>query len=220
MWSVECDETFLSEVERDVEDAWVLVGTRALLPDSDTWFVYESAGRSVIVARDRDGAFGAFVNSCTHRGTRLCRGQGHGRLKCPYHGWVFGTDGSLLGAFRRAGLPDFDDADYGLARLSVETLGDLIFVHAEASAPDLRGSLGDVSSALAALGEPSRTDETIVEGGWREAMQGQGRVIPPNSVLDQDGAKSVLTTFTPLSRDQTRRETRVFLVGKRGEHSP
>jgi phenylpropionate dioxygenase-like ring-hydroxylating dioxygenase large terminal subunit len=220
VWSVECDETFLAEVERDIEDAWVLVGTQALAPGPESWFVHESAGRSLIVARDCDGVLGAFVNSCTHRGTRLCRGTGQGRISCPYHGWVFGTDGSLLGAFRRAGLPDFDDADFGLARLSLETLGSLVFVHGERSAPDLRGSLGDVATQLEALGEPSQTDIATLESGWREALKSEGTVISPNSLLREKGATAVLTTFSPLSPGQTRRETRVFQVGKRRVHSP
>ena len=53
----------------------------------------------LVLARGSDDKVRCFSNVCTHRGTLLCEGHG-GRLpdlqmRCPYHGWTFGTDGTL-----------------------------------------------------------------------------------------------------------------------------
>ena len=212
------DETFLAECERDLEDAWVLVGTTTQLPRPETWFVHESAGRSVVVCRDEEGRLGAFVNACTHRGTRLCRGAGAGRLQCPYHGWVFGCDGRLIGASRRAGFPAFNDVDYGLRRLAVAFVGCLLFVHGDPQPEEgLRAALGDVAASLEALREPARVEEAVLAVGWREAFGAasglDGPSVRPNLVLLRDGAATLLATFTPLGPARTRRVSRVYLAG-------
>jgi nitrite reductase/ring-hydroxylating ferredoxin subunit len=209
------DETFLAECERDLEARWVLVGTEGQLAGPESWFVYESAGRSVVVCRDASGTLGAFVNACTHRGTRLCRGSGTGRLQCPYHGWVFGCDGRLLGASRRAGFPAFDDADFGLRRLTAASVGRLLFVHgAPEPEPGLRDRLGDVAASLEALGEPARIEETVLPIGWREALAALGSApIGVNLALLRDGSATLLVTFTPLGPERTRRLSRLYLAG-------
>lgn len=52
----------------------------------------------VLITRDKNGDIGAFRNVCSHRGVRVCR-EKKGNQKnfmCPFHGWVYGADGSLL----------------------------------------------------------------------------------------------------------------------------
>lgn len=133
---------FERETAEVFRSSWVFVGTVDQLPDARSWFVYEAAGRSVIVARDKGDQLGAFVNACAHRGTRLCEGSGQGRLQCPYHGWVFDTDGSLMGPSRRKGLPQaFRNEDHGLTPLSLEQVGSFLFV-AESPTQPLREALG------------------------------------------------------------------------------
>ena len=61
---------------------------------------------SVILCRDRAGAVHVFLNSCRHRGMKVCRyDEGNTTVfTCPYHGWSYGTDGALVGVpfFREA----------------------------------------------------------------------------------------------------------------------
>ena len=53
----------------------------------------------VIVAMGSDGKIAASVNSCPHRGLRVCRAdQGNAlRFVCPYHTWTFKPTGELVG---------------------------------------------------------------------------------------------------------------------------
>src|SRR5690606_34484688 len=54
---------------------------------------------SVILCRDKSKKVHVFLNSCRHRGMKVCRyDQGNTPLfTCPYHSWTYGTDGQLRG---------------------------------------------------------------------------------------------------------------------------
>src|SRR5690606_18836121 len=61
-------------------------------------FLSQMGTDSVILTRDRQGQIQVLLNSCTHRGMKLCR-YDHGNNRtftCPYHGWSFSTDGNLV----------------------------------------------------------------------------------------------------------------------------
>lgn len=159
------------------ENNWILVGTVSQLGGPDSHFVYEAQGRSLLITRDAAGRIHAFVNACTHRGTRLCAGAGAGRLQCPYHGWVYGHDGRLLGASRRSGLPTFDNHDFGLRELAAEELGGFIFVHGGAGPRvPLRDYLGDLAPHLARIGATMGTllfeARHPIEANWKLAISG------------------------------------------------
>ena len=53
----------------------------------------------MILCRDAQGAVHVFLNSCRHRGMKVCRyEQGNTSLfVCPYHSWSYTTDGKLQG---------------------------------------------------------------------------------------------------------------------------
>ena len=53
----------------------------------------------MILCRDKQGAVHVFLNSCRHRGMKVCRyEQGNTSLfVCPYHSWSYTTDGKLQG---------------------------------------------------------------------------------------------------------------------------
>jgi len=168
---------FARETEELFREGWVFVGTLDQLPEPRSWFTYEAAGRSLIVARDKEGQLGAFVNACSHRGTRLCEGQGHGRLQCPYHGWVFDTDGSLMGPSRRKGLPQaFRNEDHGLAPVRLEQVGAFLFACEGSEAPPLREVLGERVAYLEAVSQDLGCEvfevRMEIEGNWKLVVSG------------------------------------------------
>jgi len=173
-------EMFSSEMERLFREGWILVGTDDRLPARETWFVHEEFERSIVLTRDSQDQIRAFVNVCRHRGTRLCRGPGAGRLKCPYHGWVYACDGRLLGVAKRAGFPAFDDADHGLLSLEAETIGRFIFVRGQSDGlhtSKLREFLGP--ETIATLEAASPLMHTLIaelsfeiEADWKFCVAG------------------------------------------------
>jgi Rieske 2Fe-2S family protein len=94
-------QLFRDELERFFCDTWICAGRCGQLANSGDYFLREIGEESIIITRDDDGKPRAFYNVCRHRGTRICavaEGKFAGRIQCPYHGWTYGLDGSLLGA--------------------------------------------------------------------------------------------------------------------------
>ena len=89
-------EIFRLEMERFYFGRWIYAGRAERIAKPGDYFLCDVAGESVIVTRE-----GAFYNVCRHRGTRMCKepeGNFAGRIQCPYHGWTYGLDGSLISA--------------------------------------------------------------------------------------------------------------------------
>ncbi|MGE3295274.1 MAG: aromatic ring-hydroxylating dioxygenase subunit alpha [Geminicoccaceae bacterium] len=105
------DELFRQELTHIFARAWLMVGHESLIPKPDDYFVSRMGTESVILTRDRQNRIHVLLNSCAHRGMKLCRyDSGNNRaFSCPYHGWSFSTDGNLVetpGGL--VGVPGFD----------------------------------------------------------------------------------------------------------------
>ncbi len=122
-------DIYARDLERIFLNAWLYAGHASQVPEPGDYFLFEFATESIIVTRDREGALHALVNVCRHRGSRVClTGKGRARrFTCPYHGWTYGADGTLLAATQ---MPeDFDKGSYGLKRVSLRLFHGLIFVN-------------------------------------------------------------------------------------------
>src|SRR5208283_2807243 len=63
-------------------------------------------------------------------------------LRCPYHGWSYGLDGSLKGAPEFEGVCGFDRSQNGLVPVRVETWEQFVFVNLDPNAAPLAEFLG------------------------------------------------------------------------------
>src|SRR5699024_7195494 len=99
----------------------------------------------VIVTRGDNREINVFYNRCRHRGSVVCREpRGFANsFRCPYHGWVYGKDGRLLGVSMRDGYgSDFQQPEGLLTVPRVESYGGLIFASAAPTGPSLKDQLG------------------------------------------------------------------------------
>jgi phenylpropionate dioxygenase-like ring-hydroxylating dioxygenase large terminal subunit len=100
------EEIYQQELERLFARVWLFVGHESQIPNPGDYFVSGMGEESVILCRDRAGKVHVFLNSCRHRGMKVCRyDEGSTPVfTCPYHGWSYGTDGKLVGVpyFREA----------------------------------------------------------------------------------------------------------------------
>ncbi len=161
-------EFFALEQEQVFRSSWVPVGTVAAVDRPGNCLVVEVAGRSILITRNRRGELRGFHNVCRHRGTKLldddARAVGHrGHIRCPYHSWTYDTDGACLGTplFEGSDVPageqpvfdqvasGFDQADYGLLPVSVDTWGFLLFVNLSLQPEPLSRALGDLPQRFA-----------------------------------------------------------------------
>ena len=53
--------------------AWLFVGHESQIPNPDDYFVSRMGEESVILTRDRQGEVHVLLNSCRHRGMKVCR---------------------------------------------------------------------------------------------------------------------------------------------------
>jgi choline monooxygenase len=72
-------------------------------------------------------------------------------LRCPYHGWTYGLDGSLKGTPEFAGVCGFDRTQNGLVPIRVATWAKFVFVTLDEQAPGLTTFLGDLHPGIAGL---------------------------------------------------------------------
>ena len=89
------EEIYREELERVFARAWLFVGHESQIPNPGDFFVSGMGEESVILCRDRASQIHVFLNSCRHRGMKVCRyDEGNTPVfTCPYHGWSYGTDG-------------------------------------------------------------------------------------------------------------------------------
>jgi 5,5'-dehydrodivanillate O-demethylase oxygenase subunit len=76
---------------------WLPVSVAAeVTPEQPTKFV-KALGENLVLFRDTSGRVGLLADRCAHRGASLCYGRVEERgISCPYHGWLYDTDGSIL----------------------------------------------------------------------------------------------------------------------------
>src|SRR5438045_5158653 len=111
---------YQEELERVFARAWLFVGHESQIPAPGDFVVSGMGEESVILCRDRAGEVHVFLNSCRHRGMKVCRyDEGNTTVfTCPYHGWSYGTDGRLVGVpfFREAYHSNLDRSQWVLSR--------------------------------------------------------------------------------------------------------
>jgi glycine betaine catabolism A len=150
---------------------WLFAAHTAELPGTGSYLTLQIGAYPVLLVRAADGIIRAFINSCRHRGSRLCPAA-HGttpKLVCPYHQWTYELDGRLFAA-RKMG-PGFDRTQYGLRPVHCESVAGYIFVCLGDEAPDFAPTRTHLEPYLAPhrLADARVAFETTIieEGNWK-----------------------------------------------------
>ena len=122
-------EFFLKELNAMWPNVWQFAAREEELPEPGDVVVYENAGRSYLVTRQKDGSVRAFHNVCLHRGRKLRLDSGWSKdFKCPFHGFTWNTDGSLKEIPCRWDFGHLTDEKMTLPEAQVGQWGGYIFV--------------------------------------------------------------------------------------------
>ena len=152
-------ERFKAEMEHVFGRFAVPASPSCSLPEPNSYVAIDGFGLPIVLTRDKDGTAHAFVNVCTHRGSKLvteCQVAQGGRLICPYHAWTFGLDGTLLGVPRGETFPSLDRSELGLLRLPTYEKAGYIWVGLHEDRPaELPDRADTLDAELRALGLPT-----------------------------------------------------------------
>jgi glycine betaine catabolism A len=158
---------FAREREAVLFADWFCVGRADSVAAPGDYLTVSVAGESIIVCRTQSGALAAFYNVCRHRGSRLvppgqCQpaaeqgptGSFSGAIRCPYHGWSYGLDGTLRTAPFLADLRPYRSR-LSLHRVQAGEWGGFAFVRLGAAPAD----------TPAPANRPARADSPAPAGG-------------------------------------------------------
>ena len=155
---------FAREREAVLFADWFCVGREESLAGPGDYLTADVAGESILVLRTGGpgNALAGFYNLCRHRGSRLvpvagsqpagdgarsgCTGTA---IRCPYHGWTYGLDGSLRSAPFLPGLRRYR-GQLGLHPVAVTTWGGFVFARLEPGGGPLADQLNGADARLAA----------------------------------------------------------------------
>jgi len=119
--SVLVDPTILdAEHARIFDRCWIYLGYESEVAAPGDFKTRRVAGRPILFARDNSGAVRAYLNSCRHRGTLVCRERAGNqqRFVCLYHGWTYDIDGALAHVPGKDAYGEgFDQVEFGLAEV-------------------------------------------------------------------------------------------------------
>lgn len=141
-------DVFALDLERVTFRHWQYAGHVSRLSRPGDYFLYDLAGESLVILRGHDGPVRAFFNVCRHRGSRVCLEEAGTvkKLVCPYHAWVYDTDGRLAAC--RHMPADFDKSAFGLHPCHVRVVEGLIFVCLADEPPDFEPVFRDIEYFL------------------------------------------------------------------------
>lgn len=171
------------ELQRIFYRSWLFIAHESELPSPGDFVQRYIADGRWIVARDAAGTVRALFDSCRHRGTGVCKADkgNAASFRCPYHGWTYKNDGTLIGIPNRDAAfgTALDPHEWGLLNAPhVAVYRGLIFVNLDPDATSLLDYLGDyrwyidvnlgAASGMEVIGDPHRS---VLPCNWKAGAE-------------------------------------------------
>ncbi|HEY0448779.1 aromatic ring-hydroxylating dioxygenase subunit alpha [Actinophytocola sp.] len=167
-----------AEYERLWPKVWQMACRLEQIPRTGDFHEYRIGSQSILVVRESEDSVKAFHNACPHRATRICSGTGNtdDELRCPFHGWAWHLDGSVLE------IPDADDfapevlsrKDLRLREVHVGHWGGFVFVNLSEDPRPLLDFLAPVVEGLAPFEVDKmrliRNRTTVMDCNWKVGL--------------------------------------------------
>ncbi|MBT5049033.1 MAG: Rieske 2Fe-2S domain-containing protein [Rhodospirillaceae bacterium] len=180
-------DVFDLEMDRIFGRAWLFVGHASQVPNRGDYITTTIARQPVIMSRHRDGEVHVMFNRCTHRGAQVCLEQfGNAkRFECPYHAWVYNTDGSFAGAPYPKGYEDgfLEKEKLDLVKIPrMAIYRGFVFGSLSADGPDIDEFLGPMKDHIDAFADRAPDGEVEACAGvfryrfaanWKIQMENQ-----------------------------------------------
>lgn len=178
------DDDFLELERRYVfETGWTCVALSADIPSHGALLPVTLLGQPLLLVRDGE-TVRAFHNVCSHRGALLVDSaqRGRPRVVCPYHGWTYMLDGSLVatphvGGADRHACEGLDRARLSLRKASCTEWAGHVFVNLSGTAPPFAEWIRPSAERLAGVGwSELRRDSALaavpeVRANWKIVIE-------------------------------------------------
>ena len=169
--------------------SWACIGRASDVPRKGELLPVELYGLPLVLLRDSADQVRVFHNVCSHRGQLLVREpcKVQGVIRCPYHSWTYGLDGSLRGTPHLGGVGShdhsaFDRAQHGLKAVRSHVWADQVFIDLSGNAPEFadfiapltdrwRPLWGDDGADLLRITQDGSHMEMEVAANWKLAVE-------------------------------------------------
>jgi len=174
------------EQDRVFRRNWLFLGHESQVQSPRDFFTTYMGEESIIVSRDSAGIIRGFLNTCRHRGMRVCRADkgNTAAFTCSYHAWTYDTSGKLIGVpqFKEAYHEELDKADWGLLTVPrIESYKGLIFGNFDEQSPPLRDFLGDMTFYLDLILDRTSSGTELIGGVHKWLMPSNWKVACDNN---------------------------------------
>lgn len=164
------EQIFELEMKHLFESGWVFLGLASQLQKRHDFFAARIGRIPVLVTRGEHDELHAFVNSCPHKGARVCQLQkGNARVHvCPYHSWSFDSSGRNKAIKDRSGghyATAFDQDSHDLP--AIARLGNyrgFLFGSLTPDVPSIEEHLGEAARLLDLIVDQSPQGIELVPG--------------------------------------------------------
>jgi benzoate/toluate 1,2-dioxygenase alpha subunit len=181
------EEIFELEMKHIFEGNWVYLAHESQVAEPGDYVTTYIGRQPIMVTRDKDGGLHCLINACAHRGAMLCRKKRDNRktLTCPFHGWTYRNDGTLLKVKdpEGAGYPDnfATDGSHDLVTVPVfENYRGFLFGSLNPDVLPLTEHLGDTTELIDMMVDQSPEGLEVLRGASTYTFDGNWKVQAEN----------------------------------------
>lgn len=195
------------ERERIFDTCWLYLAHESELKKPGDFLTRSVGGRTILLTRDAKGMLHALLNTCPHRGARVCRERsGNAKsFQCFYHGWVFGSDGHLRNLPGEEGYPE-GFAQRPTSRLKpvprFESYRGFLFICFDPNAVSLPDYLGNAKEYIDLVADQSEVGMAVVGGTQEYSIRANWKLLAENS-FDGYHASTNHATYLDYLRSTT-----------------
>lgn len=175
-WTYINDELFELEYDTMFLSRWQLAGHVSDVPNIGDFITFDMGRTNVVIIRGKDEQLRAYLNVCRHRASRIFEGKGscRGVIRCPYHGWTYQFDGSLMATPQEETFPDLDKSQHGLHSVQLEDFNGFLFVRVKGDGPSVADQFAHTAHFFEMYGvadyEPiAEPTEQVWNANWKVA---------------------------------------------------
>jgi benzoate/toluate 1,2-dioxygenase alpha subunit len=180
-------DIFRAEREKIWGQYWLYLGHETEVANPNDFKARIIGGRPLIFVRDAEGQVRAYLNSCPHRGTVLCREtEGSSKLfQCFYHAWTFRNTGEVAaipGEDAYEGTTEFKDSMRLREVPRLEIHEGFVFISFNPDVPPLLEHLGAAADFMSMVNEHRPDGQEVLPGTQLYSVRGNWKLAVENAM--------------------------------------